>query len=62
MARGEKDRPDPTLIIEGSRWPHPTWRIQGQDYPRTALEELQLREKGTHVHVPVLNANGSTGS
>jgi hypothetical protein len=39
----EKDRPDPSLIVEGSR------RIQGQDYPTTALEELEQRKKGIHI-------------
>ena len=46
MAYGEKDRPDPTLIIEGSRRPQPSRRVQGQDYPKTALEELKERKKG----------------
>jgi hypothetical protein len=44
MARGEHDKPDPTLIITGSRRAHPSKRIQGQGYPTTVLEEL--RERG----------------
>lgn len=45
MARGEHDRPDPSLIVEGSRRVQPSKRIQGHDYPITPLEEL--RSKGT---------------
>ena len=40
MARGEHDRPDPFLIVEGSRRSNPTKCIQGDDYPITPLEEL----------------------
>jgi hypothetical protein len=46
MARGEHDRPDPTLIIEGSRRPQPSKRIQGHNYPITPLQELHTRDKG----------------
>ena len=46
MARGEHDRPDPTLIVEGSRRALPSKRIQGDDYPITPLEELRTRDKG----------------
>jgi hypothetical protein len=48
MARGELDRPDPALIIEGSRRSHPSKRVQGIDYPIPVSEELRHREKGTH--------------
>jgi hypothetical protein len=46
----EHDRPDPTLIISGSRRPHPSKRIQGLDYPETLLKESEIRkpEKGTY--------------
>ena len=52
MARGEHDKPDPTLIIEGSRRTHPSKRIQGQGYPLTVTEELRERgDKGDwHTH------------
>ena len=55
MARGEHDRPDPSLIIHGPRQPLPSKRIQGHDYPITPLEELQVRSKGIlltvcHMH------------
>jgi hypothetical protein len=43
MARGEHDRPDPSLIVEGSRRVHRSKRVQGQDYPITPLEELRLK-------------------
>jgi hypothetical protein len=43
MARGEHDRPDSSLIVEGSRKSHPSKRIQGNDYPITPLEELDGR-------------------
>ena len=46
MARGEHDKPDPTLIIEGSQRAVPSKRIQGQGYPTTALEELRERDEG----------------
>ena len=46
MARGEHDRPDPGLIIEGPRRPLPSKRVQGCDYPVTPLEEIYVREKG----------------
>ena len=49
MAR-EHDQPDPALIIEGSRRPQPSKRIQGCDYPVSALEELQKRDKGTYYY------------
>ncbi|KIL54867.1 hypothetical protein M378DRAFT_182392 [Amanita muscaria Koide BX008] len=45
MARREHDRPNLNLIIEGSRKVQPSKRIQGQDYPVTALQELQERDK-----------------
>jgi hypothetical protein len=48
MARGEHDRPDPSLIVEGSRRSHPSKRIQGEDYPIT-LEELRVRSKGMYL-------------
>ena len=48
MAYGEHDRPDPSLIVEGSRRPHPSKRIQGHDYPITPLEELHVRSKGMY--------------
>jgi len=46
MARGEHDKPDPTLIIEGSRRALPSKRVQGQGYPTTVSEELRERDKG----------------
>ena len=46
MARGEHDRPDPTLIVEGSRRALPSKRVQGDDYPITPLEELRTRDRG----------------
>jgi hypothetical protein len=45
-----RDKPDPTLIVEGSRRAHPSKRVQGHDYPTTALEELEQREKGMNTH------------
>jgi len=45
-----RDQPDPTLILEGSRRTHPSRRIQGQDYPTTALQELEERVKGNNTH------------
>jgi hypothetical protein len=48
MARGEHDRPDPSLIVEGTRRTNPSKRIQGDDYPITPLEELRVRSKGTY--------------
>ena len=48
MARGEHDRPDPSLIVEGTRRTNPSKRIQGDDYPITPLEELCARKKGMH--------------
>ena len=48
MARGEHDRPDPSLIVEGSRRTNPSKRIQGDDYPITPLEELRVRSKGMY--------------
>ncbi len=48
MARGEHDRPDPSLIVQGSRRPQPSRCIQGDDYPVTPLEELQVRSKGMY--------------
>jgi hypothetical protein len=47
MARGH-DQPNPALIIEGSRRPQPSKRVQGHDYPVSALEELKKRDKGTY--------------
>lgn len=41
-----RDQPDLSLIVEGARRTHPSRRVQGQDYPTTVSEELQLREKG----------------
>ena len=50
MTRGEHDRPDPSLIIQGSRRPQPSKRVQGSDYPITPLEELRSQGKGrTHL-------------
>ena len=46
MARGEHDRPDPSLIVEGPLRPHPSKRIQGNDYSITPSEELRVRLKG----------------
>ena len=45
-----RDQPDLTLILEGSRRTHPSRRIQGQDYPTTALQELEERGKGNNTH------------
>ena len=47
MARGH-DQPNPALIIEGPRRLQPSKRMQGRDYPVSALEELQKRDKGTY--------------
>ena len=48
MARGH-DQPNPDLIIEGPRRPQPSKRVQGRDYPVSALEELEeRRDKGTY--------------
>ena len=47
MARGH-DQPDPALIIEGPQWPQPSKRVQGHDYPVSALEKLQKHDKGTY--------------
>jgi hypothetical protein len=47
MARGH-DRPNPALIIEGPRRPQPSKRVQGHDYPVSALEEIQKRNKGIY--------------
>jgi hypothetical protein len=44
--RGGHDQPDPSLIVEGSRRPQPSKRVQGSDYPITPLEELRSRGKG----------------
>jgi len=33
MRRGERDRIDPTLILSGSRIPHPSKHVRGLDYP-----------------------------
>jgi hypothetical protein len=46
MARGQHDQPNPNLIVEGSRKIHPSKCVQGHDYPTTALEELDQRNKG----------------
>jgi len=48
MACGEHDRPDPSLIVEGTRRLHPSKCMQGNDYPITPLEELHVRSKGTY--------------
>lgn len=48
MARGEHDRPDSSLIVEGTRKSHPSKRIQGNDYPITPLEQLRVRSEGTN--------------
>ena len=45
MARGEHDQPDPSLIIEGSRRPLPSKRIQGHDYPRRLSAEGEIMKK-----------------
>ena len=45
MARGQHDQPNPNLIIEGSQKSNPSKRVQGQDYPTTAIEELDQRNK-----------------
>ena len=47
MARGH-DQPNPALIIKGPRRLQPSKRVQGRDYPVSALEELQTRDKGTY--------------
>jgi len=49
MAR-EHDRPDPNLIIQGSRRVQPSKRGQGRDYPITPLEELKEREKRKQIN------------
>jgi hypothetical protein len=54
MAR-EHDQPNPALIIEGSRRPRPSKRVQGHDYPVSALEELQKRDKGTNYSSHISN-------
>ena len=46
MARGEHDRPDPSLIVKGTRKSQLSKHIQGDDYPITPLEELRVRSKG----------------
>jgi hypothetical protein len=46
MAHGEHDRPDPSLIVEGSRRQQPSKCVQGHDYPITPLEKLSVRSKG----------------
>ena len=68
MARGEHDRPDPSLIVEGSRRIHRSKRVQGQDYPITPLEELRLKgiqpsPGATYIHSEnTLIGNATTGS
>ena len=55
MAHGEHDKPDPTLIIEGSRRTHPSKRIKGQGYPITISEELRERaDKGDILTIEIL--------
>jgi hypothetical protein len=44
-----RDQPDTTLIVEGPRRAHPSRRVQGQDYPTTALQDLEQREKGIKI-------------
>ena len=46
MARGH-DQPNLALIIDGRRQHQPSKRIQGEDYPVSALEELQKRDRGS---------------
>ena len=41
----EHDRPNPNLIIQGTRRVQPSKRGQGNDYPITPLEELRERDK-----------------
>ena len=48
MAR-EHDRPDPNLIVQGSRRVQPSKRGQGNDYPITPLEELKERRKSKQI-------------
>ena len=45
MPRKEHDRPDPNLIIHGSRRVQPSKRGLGIDYPITPLEELNERQQ-----------------
>ncbi|KAH9976662.1 hypothetical protein BGW80DRAFT_1250163 [Lactifluus volemus] len=45
MARGEHDRPDPSLIVEGSQRPLSLKRVQGHDYPIPVSEELYTNQK-----------------
>jgi hypothetical protein len=49
MARGEHDRPDPTLILHEPRRVQPSKRGLGIDYPRTPLEELNERNQGKRL-------------
>ncbi|KAM6499174.1 Ribonuclease H-like domain containing protein [Amanita muscaria] len=45
MGRGERDKADPNLIVDGSRRPHPSKRVQGLDYPQT-VTKLKTANKG----------------
>jgi hypothetical protein len=45
MARGQHNQPNPNLIVEGSQRIQPSKGIQGDDYPTTALEELDQHNK-----------------
>lgn len=45
MPPKEHDRPDPNLIIHGSRRVQPSKRGLGIDYPMTPLEELNERQQ-----------------
>lgn len=45
------DRPDPNLIIEGSRRVQPSKRGMGRDYPITPLEALRERDKSKQSQI-----------
>ena len=53
MARGH-DRLNPALIIKGPGRPHPSKRVQGRDYPISALEELEKWDKGTYYSTHIV--------
>jgi hypothetical protein len=62
MRRREKDKPDLTLIIEGSRRSHPTRRIQGQDYPTTVLEQIEQRAIFNFIQLSATDHTTDTSS
>ena len=51
MPGHEHDRPDPNLIVHGSRRPQPSKRGLGNDYPITPLEELRERDKCKQINI-----------